>query len=67
MKKFVPYEKLSKKARKERDAKKRVGWGELNPVTRASRSEKMYNRKRTGRDVYDASPVCFFVRNSCAA
>ena len=31
MKKFVPYEKLSKKKKKEINNKKRSTWGDMNP------------------------------------
>lgn len=34
MKKFVPYEKLSKKKKKEINNKKRSTWGDMNPETR---------------------------------
>lgn len=34
MKKFVPYEKLSKKKKKEINNKKRNTWGDMNPETR---------------------------------
>lgn len=43
--KFVPYEKMSKKAQKEYNAAKRGTWGSLNPVTRMSKNGKAYNRK----------------------
>lgn len=41
--KFIPREKLSKKARKQRDAEKRVSW-EHSPVTKVVESKKVYNR-----------------------
>ena len=34
MEKFIPYEKLSKKKKRELDAAKRGTWGALKPVTR---------------------------------
>lgn len=34
MKKFVPYEKLSKKKKKEINNKKRNTWGDMNPQPR---------------------------------
>ena len=43
MEKFVPYEKLSKKKKKEQNDKKRVMWS-LNPVTRKSKNPKAYDR-----------------------
>ncbi len=49
MEKFIPYEKLSKKARAEKNKQRRKSWGELNPITRKSESKKLYSRKRTER------------------
>ena len=46
MEKFVPYEKLSKKKRRELDLMKRGSWGGLNPVTRKPANPKAYNRKK---------------------
>lgn len=46
MEKFVPYEKMSKKAKKEIDEQKRGGWDGVNPVTRvAEENPKAYQRK----------------------
>ncbi len=44
MEKFVPYEKMSKKAQKELNAKKRGDWGICNPVTRQEENKKAYRR-----------------------
>jgi hypothetical protein len=49
MEKYIPYEKLSKKARSEYDKRKRRGWGEKSPITKKSENKKLYNRKRTER------------------
>ena len=46
MEKFIPYEKLSKKERRKRDAKGRTTWGALNPVTRKPENAKAYNRRK---------------------
>ncbi len=46
MKKFVPYEKLSKKMQKELSKRKRTTWGYLKPCTRKNENKKAYNRKR---------------------
>ena len=46
MEKYVPYEKLSKKKKRERDAKKRGTWGSLSPVTRKPENSKAYHRKK---------------------
>ena len=55
MKKFVPYEKLSKSKKRELDRKKRVTWGNLNPVTRKAESKK--HSKRKSRNFTDYSDV----------
>lgn len=46
MEKFTPYEKLSKKKKKEIDSKKRGSWNGVNPVTKRVESKKVYNRKK---------------------
>ena len=50
MKKFVPRDKLGKKARKEHDARNRLTWNGVNPVTKRIESKKLYNRKKTRRE-----------------
>lgn len=45
----VPYEKLSKKARREIDAKKRATWGSMSPVTRRPERPDAYYRNREKR------------------
>lgn len=42
---FVPYEKCSKKKKKEYDRKKRQDWGEINPITRKE-SKNAYKKKK---------------------
>jgi hypothetical protein len=66
MKKFIPYEKMSKKQQREFDKAKRTTWGELSPVTRKSESKKIYNRKRIRND-FDEKPNVpdFILRGSC--
>lgn len=44
--KFVPYEKLSKKKRREADLARRGSWGALSPVTRRAPDPKKYDRKK---------------------
>lgn len=46
MEKFIPYEKMSKKRRKEFNQKKRNTWNGFNPITRKSKNSKIYNRKK---------------------
>ena len=60
MEKFVPYEKLSKKARREADALRRGSWNGLNPVTRKSPNPKAYNRQKARKwDDSPCVPFCF--------
>ena len=33
-KKFIPYDKMSKRSRKEIDKERRNDWGEINPVSK---------------------------------
>ena len=46
MNNFVPYEKLSKKKKKEMNAKKRNTWNGLNPITRKPENSRAYNRNK---------------------
>ena len=52
MEKFVPFEKLSKKAKRELNAKKRGTWGDVKPVSRRVENPKAYKRhpKHKGLD-----------------
>ena len=51
MAKHTPYEKLSKKDKREADALRRGTWT-MNPVTRRAKNPKAYDRKKS-RSVYD--------------
>lgn len=57
MKNLIPYEKLSKKQKREIDRARRASWGDVNPVTRRVESAKAYNRKkrRIEKDGFDTS------------
>ena len=46
MQKFIPYEKLSKKKKKELDSAKRGSWHGVRPVTKRIESKKQYDRKK---------------------
>ncbi len=61
MKQFVPYEKLSKKQKKEIDKARRATWGDVSPVTRKIESAKAYNRKKHQRwmEGSEAGVFCF--------
>ena len=52
---FVPKDKMSKKAQKELNSKRRVIW-EVRPVTKTVESKKIYSRKRRARNREDADP-----------
>lgn len=43
---FIPYEKMSKKDKKERNNEKRNDWGNFNPVTRKENKNKYKERKK---------------------
>ena len=58
MKKFIPREKLGKKARKQLDRDRRATWM-FSPVTRTAESKKLYNRKRKAHGRYDDSSMGF--------
>ena len=61
MKKYIPYEKLSKKKQRELNKKQRITWGNLNPVTRNTANPKAYNRQKARKwdhDNYPAVPFC---------
>ena len=60
MVKFIPYQKLSKKKKREQDLKRRKTWA-VSPVTRKTKNKKAYSRKKTRKeDLYDC-PDAFFV------
>ena len=59
MKAFVPYEKLSKKQKREIDREKRATWNGVVPVTRKIESAKIYNRKKHQRGGFDSGAGVF--------
>ncbi|WP_040196720.1 hypothetical protein [Candidatus Soleaferrea massiliensis] len=64
MEKFIPYEKLSKKKKREFDSMKRRDWGTLNPVTRKSPNPKAYDRRKARQqkeESFDAGPFILLV------
>lgn len=62
MERFIPYEKLSKKKKRELDNFRRGTWGELSPVTRRARNEKAYDRNKARKKIFDDSSfvLCYF-------
>lgn len=59
MEKFIAYEKLSKKKRRELDAAKRGSWNGVNPVTRKSPNPKAYNRQKARKWTDEVNSVPF--------
>lgn len=59
MKKFVEYEKLSKKQKREIDKTRRATWGNVIPVTKKVESAKIYNRKKRQRMDWDSGAGVF--------
>lgn len=60
MPKFIPREKLGKKARRALDAERRATWG-FSPVTRKVENKKHYDRKKSARvwkDDFGMSAFC---------
>lgn len=47
---FIPYEKLSKKKKKEHNSKYRNDWGDISPVTRSIENGKKYKRNPKHRN-----------------
>ena len=64
MEKFIPYEKLSKKKKRELDAGRRTVWT-ISPVTRKSENPKAYNRKKAQKWMDDSSSVFSFIYINC--
>lgn len=61
MARFVPKEKMSKKAQKELSRQRRVTW-EFSPVTKTVESKKIYSRKRKVRNRDDYGPDFLYAR-----
>lgn len=61
MQKFIPYEKLSKKEKRKRDALRRNTWGALNPVTRKSPDPWAYDRRKARKWMDDPYSVSFVI------
>lgn len=61
MEKFIPKEKLSKKKQRQLNARGRVGWGQIKPVTRVSKNPKAYNRQQARKWSDDSMSVPLFL------
>lgn len=44
--KFIPFDKLSKKARREQNRQRRKNWNGISPLTRKPENPKAYNRQK---------------------
>ena len=64
MEKFIPYEKLSKKKKRELDAGRRTLWA-INPVTRRPENPKAYHRKKAQKWKDDSASVLLLMIPSC--
>lgn len=60
MEKFVPFDKMSKKKKKEINALKRKTWGTLNPVTRKTKNKKAYDRRKARKLSDDFNSALFY-------
>lgn len=62
MERFIPREKLSRKARKALDCQRRATWT-IAPTTRRVESDKRYNRKKKPREPieYGCAGFCVVV------
>ena len=65
MTRFIPKEKMGKKALKELAKKKRVTWG-ISPVTRKAGSKKLYDRKKRSHDREDDYGMGVFLSRDTA-
>ena len=66
MEKYIPYAKLSKKKKRERDSLQRKTWGNVKPVTRKAANAKVYNRKKDQRryDEYGNADLFYRIKTS---
>ena len=63
MERFIPYEKLSKKKKRELDARRRNVW-QINPVTRKPADSRAYNRKKAQKRMWETDSVPFVLQHS---
>ena len=57
---FIPKEKLSKKARRELNAARRTLWV-VSPISKKVESKKVYNRKKSARLYHEDTGRIFFI------
>ena len=61
MDKYVPFGKLSKKKKRELNAKRRGTWGDISPVTRRPKNPKAYDRKKARKSCHEDDLTVPFV------
>lgn len=61
MEKMIPFEKLSKKEQRKRNAHKRGSWGVISPVTRKPENPRAYCRRKARKWSEDSMSVPFAV------
>ena len=59
MEKFIPYDKLSKKKKRELAAQRRGSWG-MSPVTRKPTNRKAYDRRKARQTDDPSDALCFW-------
>ena len=64
MAKYIPYEKLSKKKRRELDTRRRGSWNGFSPVTRRPENPKAYNRQKARKRSDDFPDRAFFFQKN---
>lgn len=65
MEKFISFEKLSKKKKKELNSKKRKSWNGASPVTKKAENKKRYNRKKSRIRDDDFENGIVFLKSCC--
>ena len=61
MNRFIPREKLGKRAKRALDQSRRQDWQGIVPVTRTIENQKTYNRKKSPRGYNDDSTGIFLI------
>ena len=67
MEKFIPFEKLSKKKKKELNKAKRNTWGMTNPVTRREKNPKAYDRNKLRSEKSETEFIFFCIKHIVSA
>ncbi|MEA4871085.1 MAG: hypothetical protein VB062_10730 [Christensenella sp.] len=61
MNRFIPREKLGKRAKRALDQSRRQGWQGVVPITRTIENKKTYSRKKSPRWYNDDSTGIFLL------